>query len=159
MQNSIREHIQSYHPSVSNYRREHAPWRKYLPPELTVTDMYEDFRAKNGEISYQTYRRVLSSVNISFVKLGEEECEECMLYNNHQHADSNATDNCTDCVKWREHIERAHVSRKHYQDDGALIHDNSAVMSVDMQKVLMLPRLPGVKTCVFARRLVAFHET
>jgi len=160
-QNSIREHIQSYHPTVSHYRREHAPWRKYLAPELTVTDMYKDFRAKNGEISYQTYRRVLSSMNISFVKLGEEECEECMLYNNnHQHADSNATDDCADCVKWREHIERARVSHKRYQDDRALIHDdNTAVMSVDMQKVLMLPRLPGVKTCVFTRRLVAFHET
>jgi len=32
-------------------------------------------------------------------------------------------------------------------------------MSVDMQKVIMLPRLPGVKTCVFTWRLVAFHET
>jgi len=73
MQNSLREHIQSYHLSVSHYRREHAPWIKYLPPELTVTDMYKDFRAKNGEISYQIYRRVLSSMNISFVKLGEEE--------------------------------------------------------------------------------------
>ena len=83
-----------------------------------------------------------------------------LYYNNHQHADSNATDDYTDCVKWREHIERARVSRKHYQDDGALIHDdNTALMSVDMQKVLMLPRLPRVKTCVFTRRLVAFHET
>jgi len=69
-----------------------------------------------------------------------------MLYNSHQHADSNAAYDCTDCVKWREHIERARVSRKHYQDDSALIHDDKTdVMSVDMQKGLMLPSLPGVK--------------
>ena len=31
--------------------------------------------------------------------------------------------------------------------------------SVDLQKFLMMPRLPGVKTAVFTRRLVVFHET
>ena len=32
-------------------------------------------------------------------------------------------------------------------------------MSVDMQKVIVLPRLEGVKTCVFTQHLVTFHET
>lgn len=31
--------------------------------------------------------------------------------------------------------------------------------SVDMQKVIMLPSLPGIKTAIFTKRLVAFHET
>jgi len=156
----IKEHIESYHPAVSHYRREHAPFRKYLPPELTVTDMYNDFVEKHAKVSYQTYRRVVSSMNISFVKLGEEECEECMLHESHQHVDRDATEDCTECIKWKEHIERARVSRKHYQDDGeCILEDDTCIMSVDMQKVQMLPRLPGVKTCVFTRRLVAFHET
>ena len=28
-----------------------------------------------------------------------------------------------------------------------------------MQKVIMLPRMPGAKTAVFTKRLVTFHET
>lgn len=31
--------------------------------------------------------------------------------------------------------------------------------SVDLQKVVMLPRMPGVKSPVFTRRLTAYHET
>ena len=32
-------------------------------------------------------------------------------------------------------------------------------MSVDMQKVIMLPRLPGLKQAIFCKRLVLFNET
>ena len=32
-------------------------------------------------------------------------------------------------------------------------------VSADMQKVMMMPFMRGVKTCVFTNRLVAFHET
>ena len=31
--------------------------------------------------------------------------------------------------------------------------------AVDMQKVIMLPRMPGVKRCVFSKRIVAFNMT
>ena len=156
----MRNHIESYHPSISHYRHEHAPFRRYLPPELTVRDMYKDFAQKYPSVAgYHTYRKMVSSMNISFVKLGEEECEECMLYQKHHHGDSQ-NETCVDCDNWKKHVERARISRKHYQDDALTDHDPTvAIMSVDMQKVIMLPRLSGVKTCVFTRRLVAFHET
>lgn len=32
-------------------------------------------------------------------------------------------------------------------------------VSAVMQKIIMLPSMPRVKTCVFTNRLVAFHET
>ena len=31
--------------------------------------------------------------------------------------------------------------------------------SADLQKVVMLPRLPGNKTSVFTQRIILFHET
>ena len=40
----IVEHINSYHPSVGHYRRNHAPLRRYLPPELSIREMYDDFK-------------------------------------------------------------------------------------------------------------------
>ena len=33
------------------------------------------------------------------------------------------------------------------------------MFSVDMEKVIMLPRMPGVKHCIFTRRLAGYHMT
>jgi len=37
--------------------------------------------------------------------------------------------------------------------------DDTSVRSVDLQKVIMLPRMPGMKTAAFTKRIIAFHET
>ena len=99
-------------------------------------------------------------MNISFVKLGEEECEDCIMYENHEHGnleEGNAVENCD---SWKAHVERANVSRKLYKEDAGLEPTPSkAYFSVDMQKAIMLLRIPGVKKAVFTNRLVTFHET
>nr|CAI5819387.1 unnamed protein product [Callosobruchus analis] len=38
----IRNHINSFNPKAPHYRRSHAPNRKYLPADLSITQMYED---------------------------------------------------------------------------------------------------------------------
>ena len=38
----IISHIESYRPQVSHYRLEHAPYRRYLPSELSVKEMHLD---------------------------------------------------------------------------------------------------------------------
>ncbi|KAH9643380.1 hypothetical protein HF086_015494 [Spodoptera exigua] len=78
-------HINSFNPSISHYRREHAPNRKYLPSDLTVISMYRDFYERQNmkdlpiheQISYDYYRKVVKKLNICFTKLGHEECEVC----------------------------------------------------------------------------------
>ena len=40
----IKEHIKKYNPSISHYRRALTPHRMYLPPELTIKDMYDDYK-------------------------------------------------------------------------------------------------------------------
>jgi len=70
------------------------------------------------------------------------------------------TQTCDECTQLKEHIERARVSRKWYQDDVARTKEaDEVIFSVDMQKVIMMPRMAGVKSCVFTRRLIVFHET
>ena len=51
-----------FSPTVSHYRREHAPNRLYLSSELTITDMHNDFLKKNPnmKMSYDSYRQVVS---------------------------------------------------------------------------------------------------
>ena len=56
----IVNHIKSFKPQIAHYRREHAPNRLYLPPELTIAEMYGDYVeecSKEGKSnsSYVTY--------------------------------------------------------------------------------------------------------
>ena len=84
MISKIDEHIESYNPSVSHYRREHAPNRRYISPDFTVVD---------------------------------------------------------------------------YTNDKSKDTEDEVIFSADMQKVIMLPFMQGIKTCAFTRRLVTFHQT
>ena len=94
---TFQNHINSFHPSISHYRREHAPNCKYLPPKLKIKEMYADFKeSHSGVTGYDTYRREVSRMNISFVKLGEEECELCIMYDKHIH-DHEDTSQYTQC--------------------------------------------------------------
>ncbi|KAJ8375392.1 hypothetical protein SKAU_G00059720 [Synaphobranchus kaupii] len=158
----LEEHIESFHPVISHYRREHAPFRRYLPSDITIKLMHSDFTEKGNTCSYETYRRVVKSKNISFAKLGEEECESCLQHKEHckeDHTGETAT-NCESCQRWQKHIASARESRAEYRVDAErdVPHDTS-IRSVDMQKVIMLPRMPGVKSAVFTKRIVAYHET
>ena len=67
---------------------------------------------------------------------------------------------CDKCKDFAVHKNNAARSREMYQvDNDKEENPEDAYFSVDMQKVIMLPRLPDVKTCVFTRHLVLFHET
>ena len=87
VKSKIQLHIESFNPAVTHYRRAHAPLRRYLPPELTIRLMFSDFKETNPEVqcSERTYSRFIQQMNISFCKLGEEECEECREFSLHSH--------------------------------------------------------------------------
>ncbi|XP_055855008.1 uncharacterized protein LOC129918451 [Episyrphus balteatus] len=83
--NSIKAHIESYHPTISHYRREHAPNIRYLPSDISIVDMHKDYNEKEKKnISYESYRRVVAENKISFTKLGHEECWTCEKMENHE---------------------------------------------------------------------------
>ena len=62
------------------------PHRRYLPSELNVDIMYRDFVEGHTDFSikYNTYRKHVRKMNISFAKLGEEECEQCLQQTSHR---------------------------------------------------------------------------
>ena len=117
--------------------------------------MYNDYKTKaQNPVCYETYRSQVAKMNISFVNLGEDECEVCTQCNQvHEHSDNEITN-------WNEHIEKGGIARRHYRfDSEEPCESSTAHFSVDLQKVIMLPRLPGIKTCVFTKRIIAFNET
>lgn len=68
----------TYDPKISHYCREHAPNRSYLPSDITVTILHEQFCTSNPDVSVslEFYRKVVKNyMNISFAHLGNEECE------------------------------------------------------------------------------------
>lgn len=63
-QNLIDDHIESFNPTISHYRREHAPNIRYLPSDITIVLMHQLFLEKYPEpqfmISYDYYRNEVS---------------------------------------------------------------------------------------------------
>lgn len=137
----IREHIESFKPTISHYRREHAPNRRYLPSDITIVIMYNDFKEKHPTInfSYYLYREVVSKMNISFAALGHEECFSCAAFKNHKnntnHDPENIENDCAECDSWNKHIEKANSARHQYQIDAEADNPNTLACSADLQKV------------------------
>ena len=87
----------------------------------------------------------------------EEELKKVVLNDILVKITSNDCQQCDDLVR---HMNRVKVSRTQYRKDADSDPEcNSFYLSGDMQKVIMLPRLPGVKTVVFTRRITLYHET
>lgn len=162
----IVEHVNSFNPQISHYRRKHAPRRRYLSPEITIKSMFAEFEKKYPNFcSYDKYRKVVQELNISFCKLGEEQCEMCLIQSKHR-CEALTTDSslknsdCAECQQSLEHKELVAKVRQLYTlDKDSPCPADHSYYTVDLQKVLMMPRLPGVKTAVFTRRLVVFNET
>lgn len=160
--NLVSEHIESFNPVISHYRREHAPHRRYLPSDVGVLTMHEDFRLKfpDQDISYEAYRIRVKAKNISFAKLGNEECELCEELQLHEHQKENLQDDCDTCLKYKKHIDHAKNSRKLYKQQSKIrSDDNTVYVSADLQKIIMLPRIDSFKRVIFAQRLIAYHES
>lgn len=157
-------HIMSYHPQVSHYKLQNAPNKRYLEPQLTITAMWEDYKSKHGDISYIVYQRVFQSENISFGKPSQDDCDVCEKYKTHCKAmnpdEAHDVDVCERCKVGRDHEEKAKAARTHYREDrdGAADAENTSIFTVDMQKVILLPKMT-IKEHFFVSRLVVFNET
>lgn len=135
----IIQHINSFGPSISHYRREHAPNRKYLPSDINITLMYKDFKNKypDTNFSYELYRQVVSDENISFSKLGHEECWECESFHLHRtnvHPNEDAV--CGICKTSKAHERKAISAREEYRRDAEKLRTvDDLCVSADLQKV------------------------
>lgn len=120
--------------------------------------MWQDFLEKHGRdsVSYELYRSVFSSENISFAQPSQDDCEICVAFN--QHAKDSLPehdgDSCVMCVEAKKHLERARKARHEYQKPA----DIGKAYAADMQKIILLPKLT-VKQHFFVSRLVVFNET
>ena len=158
-------HIESYKPEQSHYRKEHAPHRRYLPSELTITAMYNDYKSRVGDAApaYNTYRKIFRERKISFGVPLADQCPECLIHENHKRArengeDQGCSDDCHDCAVATEHLFRIINARTMIREDAKNIPEDTDVFTVDMQKVILLPKLTTKET-VFTSRVICYNET
>lgn len=128
--------------------------------------MYNHFKNKypTADFSYELYRTVVADLNISFTKLGQEDCWECSAFHLHQqnnHLSKNDTceSDCQVCEKWKKPNEKAKSARAEYRKDAEVCKDDHLFVSAALQKVIMLPRLEMHKDIIFIPRIIAFNES
>ncbi|GFR94559.1 CAI-1 autoinducer sensor kinase/phosphatase CqsS [Elysia marginata] len=121
--------------------------------------MHADYLEKTGsKISYNSFHKTFKSMNISMALLGHEECEICSTMAMHK-KDCHCEDVC-DISEFLGHKTRYRAARKEYQQDSQVnTEEKRLIVSADLQKVIMLPRMEQFKTAVFTRRLTVFNET
>ncbi|CAH1104281.1 unnamed protein product [Psylliodes chrysocephalus] len=180
-------HIEKYKPVVSHYKLVHAPKRRYLPCDLSITALWKDFSEihETTVVSYEKYRRIFETLNISFAQPGQDECGTCSKFKQHKeeynisdtldvhHSTAEQSDcstaqgaehdiehsSCDSCKSFKLHHERYTVAREEYtQDKSKEWPSNTNIYTVDMQKVLIIPKM-AEKNSFFVSRLVAFNET
>lgn len=122
----IKEYLERLHPSISHYRRAHAPNRRYLAPELSAKGLHRQYLEEgNPGCSYGTFRSVIRELNISFAPLGKEQCSACLLLN----------DQPEELAAHKTLYRDRRVEYKADVDQHAV-----PIYTLDLQKVLMLPR-------------------
>ena len=160
MTRNIRQHIESFHPQVSHYRRKHAPLRRYLEPSLSVWTMWKEFLHSIGRVSYSKYWKVFRAQRITF---GSPNADLCEIYEeNKEHRRDRGVHSLADCEQCSIHAihqSNAAISRKQYSDDRNREWPTGfGVFAVDMQRVLLVPIMKG-KRAFFTSRLVCFNAT
>ena len=156
---SVKQFIERYHPVISHYGREKTPHRRYLPCDLTLTDMHKEYVSTHGQLSYSAFYKVFKSMRISITSLGNEECDVCEKHRRHKETCS-CIEIC-DVTEFTKHKAKYRAARVEYKNDAEsnTARPQEIKVSADLQKVIMLPKIDEFKTCVFTTRLVNFNET
>ena len=151
MAEKLLSHIKKYNPSISHYRWAHAPNWLYISPEHNVSSMCKDFIA--------CYLCEVCELHIPFERGTYVEWVD-HIQSTDRRKDKKVFPNCAKCETFQKHIETTAEAWSSYQNEKIrIVPSNELVVSIDMQKVIMLPRLPGLKQAIFCKCLVLFNET
>ena len=135
-QDAIKSHILSYAPAAPHYRYMHSPKRRYLPPDLSIRKMHQDFTETHGKMcSLESYRKIVKELNIGFTNLSKEECEACKLHELHKDGCETLgqeSGECDACASHKVNIEEAKQARGEYRCDAERVWaDDELVLSAD----------------------------
>jgi len=164
----IFQHILTYHPVQSHYRRENCPNAYFVSSEVTQLDMLNNFnesRTEDEKVSRSTYMRVMKAMNVH-IGNGKTNAPDCceICQENTEHKKQTAQSivhesiDCQPCRDWAAHHARKVIARKFYENDRDHPQPNTVYVSADLMKVILLPYLRKYKAAAFTPRLVTYLE-
>lgn len=89
-------------------------------------------------------------MNISLKMPSQDQCDQCVLFK------ETIKKMQEDQARHDDHIQHAERAFREYRNDAS---QNTHAFSMDLQKVQLLPIIPGSKETVFTSRLVSFNQT
>ncbi|VEN41455.1 unnamed protein product, partial [Callosobruchus maculatus] len=109
-------HINSYNPLPSHYAREHVPNRKYLPPDLTIKYMHNDYNSAHPgfKVCYEVYRQMIDQLNIGFYEATPEKYGFCL--------EMDLEENEENKQRKSEHLLKVSQIREMYKKDQTIPH-------------------------------------
>lgn len=121
--------------------------------------MWKDFTNKFRHVSYELYRQVFEGERITFGEPSQDECDICVGFEMHKkEAGDHSRETCNICCSAQQHLDRAIAAREEYQKTVVDKSEKEQIFAVDMQKVILLPKMT-IKEHFFVSRLVVFNET
>lgn len=162
----VNTHIELFHPTISHYRREHAPNVRYLPSDINIILMHSDFIEKypNIQISYEFYRLKVKEKIFHSQPLAMKSVK----YANHLNYTTILRKICNQIVKYVQpkkntlfcYTNSRALYQQHAEKSSKPTHDSDTVYySADLQKIIILPRVDCFKKVIFVRRLTAYNES
>ncbi|XP_063244846.1 uncharacterized protein LOC134546186 isoform X3 [Bacillus rossius redtenbacheri] len=129
----------------SHYRREQTG-AKFLPPGMTLQDMYGAYKTEVSEpVSYSTYRRIfLNDFNLRFKALKKDTCNSCDTYAAKLQTPYSEEETLKIKQDHDKHIDIAEEAQKLMRTNMKDAKDQPAMecLTFDMEKTLPLPRIP-----------------
>lgn len=108
----------------------------------------------------KSHNDVTATADQDFVENAEASNENQTIHSSLESSATKFQASCILCKKWLQYFEKAKIGRVEYKKDVAQEKvETEVVRSVDLQKVIMLPRIPASQKTFFIRRIVAFHLT
>lgn len=131
---NIIDHINSYHPCVTHYRRHNVPNIRYLPRELTIKIMFDDFTTKYPNYcDLETYRTTFKKQYIPLNKPKSDECEDGLILNqdiNNQELNS---------ILVLNKIKASKANAEYKKDSQEQELGSTRYFSMGLQKVILIP--------------------
>lgn len=149
----IRDHIKSFPVIDSHYCRSSSD-KKYLPPELNLTKMYNYYVEKTSEpLKIHMYRKIFNyEFNMAFLQPKKDLCNKCFLFKNNRTPTEKDRDN------YKNHTMEKNMSKAERDLDRSNIDANQCIVCYDLQNVFSLPK--GNSSIFFyKRKLNVFNLT
>ncbi len=164
LRKKVLDHIHSYPAYVSHYCRQQTK-QKYLPTNLNLKMMCEQFNAKQDEVqdknvSYSTYRRIFKTLKLKFKSPASDTCGTCDSLKMKIKVSKSEEEKQALQVRHELHLRKAEAAynlKREFKAEAKANH-NIGCLIFDLEQVLPTPCV-STGTAYYLRQLNTYNLT